>query len=127
MNIAVFPPQELETALATVRALHPDASTARDRFVRAIASMHGVSIDPSALPRLSFAQTAAVITDPVRRKRLVQLALVSSLLAGEFAPAIERAVAQLCDALGLDDSALRAARAMGRAAAPDFSASRSPA
>lgn len=116
MDIAVFPPQELETALATVRALHPDSDAAPDRFVRAVASMHGRSVDPRALPRPSLEQTAAVITDPGRRKRLVQLAIVSGLVGGEIAPAIARAVAQLCEALGIDDAVLRAGQAIGRGA-----------
>jgi hypothetical protein len=112
MEIAVFPPQELPTALGAVRALQPGSSALRDRFVRLIATMHGVAVDLALLPRPSLAETAAVITDPHRRKRLFQLAVVSSLLGGELTRAPEGAIAQLAEALGIDDGAIRAGRAM---------------
>jgi hypothetical protein len=112
MDIAVFPPQELPTALGTVRALQPGSSALRDRFVRVIATMHGVAVDLTVLPSPSLAETAAVITDPHRRKRLVQLAVVSGLLGGELTQAPEGAIAQLAEALGIDDGAIRAGRAM---------------
>jgi hypothetical protein len=111
MDIAVFPPQELPTALGAVRALQPGSSALRDRFLRVLATMHGVAIDLTALPTPSFAETAAVITDPHRRRRLVQLAVVSSLLGGDTS-APEGAVAQLAEALGVDDGAIRAGRAI---------------
>jgi len=111
MDLAVFPPQELPTALGAVRALQPGSSALRDRFLRVLATLHGVAIDLTLLPTPSFAETAAVITDPHRRKRLVQLAVVSSLLGGDTA-APERAIAQLAEALDVDDGAIRAGRAI---------------
>lgn len=112
MDIAVFPPQELPTALGAVRALQPGSNALRDRFLRVIATMHGVALDLAALPTPSLADTAAVITDPHRRKRLVQLAVVAGLLGGELTRAPEGAIAQLAEALGVDDAAIRAGRAM---------------
>jgi hypothetical protein len=122
MDIAVFPPQELFTALGTVRALQPGPSALRDRFIRVLATMHGVAVDPTALPTPSLAETAAVITDPHRRKRLVQLAVVSSLLGGELTPAPEGAIARLAEALGVDDAAIRAGRAMESSSRPAWGA-----
>jgi hypothetical protein len=112
MDIAIFPPQELLTALGTLRALQPASSALHDRFIRVIATMHGVAVDLSALPRPSLAEVGAVITDPQRRKRLVQLAVVGSLLGGELTRAPEGAIAQLAEALGVDDGTIRAGRAM---------------
>jgi hypothetical protein len=112
MDIAVFPPQELPTAMGAVRALQPGSNALRDRFLRVIATMHGVALDLTALPTPSLAETAAVITDPHRRKRLVQLAVVAGLLGGELSQPPEGAIAQLAEALGVDDAAIRAGRAM---------------
>lgn len=122
MDIAIFPPHELPTALGTVRGLQPGSSALRDRFVRAIAAMHGVVVDPTVLPTPSPAQTAAVITDPHRRKRLFQLAVVSGLVGGELTQAPEGAIAQLAEALGIDDGAIRAGRAMASSSRTAWSA-----
>lgn len=112
MDIAIFSPQELPFALGVMRALQPGTNSLRDRFVRVVARLHGVSVDPARLPTPSFAETAAAIPDPTRRKRLVQLAVVGALLGGDLAPALEDSLANLCDALGVDDAAIRAGRAM---------------
>ena len=112
MDIAVFPPQELPTALGTMRALQPESNALRDRFLRVLATMHGVAVDLTDLPTPTLTETAAVITDPHRRKRLVQLAVVSSLLGGELTQAPEGAIARLAEALGVDDGAIRAGRSI---------------
>jgi hypothetical protein len=112
MDIAVFPPAELPIALGTVRALQPGSSALRDRFLRVIATMHGLAVDPAVLPTPSLAETAAIITDPHRRKRLVQLAVVSALLGDELTQTPDDAITELAEALGIDDGAIRAGRAM---------------
>ena len=52
--------------------------------------------------------TAAVITDPQRRKYLLQLAVMNTLLANACSPLAQRAVAELASALGIDDTIVQA-------------------
>lgn len=108
MDMAVFNPDELSTVLGAMRALAPKPNAVQDQFVRILGTMHGVAVDPAALRLPTPAETAAVITDPRRRERLLQLALVNTLLASACTPTPQCAVAELAAALGIDDSALKA-------------------
>lgn len=107
MDIAIFPPNELPIALATVRAVDPEPSPAQDRFIAAVARLHRTSIEPSALPKLTAADSARAILDPHRRKRMLQLAMVMSTIDGDVAKPTAERVADLAYALGVDERGLR--------------------
>lgn len=113
MDLAVFTPYELSTALGALRALAPQPNEVQERFIRIIATMHGVVVDPRMLPAPTPDQTATVITDPQHRKCLLQLAVVSILLANAWTSRAERAVTELAAALNVDDAAIKA-RLSGR-------------
>lgn len=125
MDIAVFTPHEIAIALGTMRALAPQPNAAQESFVRILGTMHGVAVDPVGLPVPTPAQTAAVITDPQRRERLLQLAVVNALLASACSPASSHGVAELAAALGIRDrvldarsSLIDALRPVGQRSAP---------
>jgi hypothetical protein len=107
MDMAVFNPDELSTALGAMRALAPKPNAVQDQFMRILGTMHGVAVDPAALRLPTPAETAAVITDPRHRERLLQLAVVNTLLASACTPTPRRAVAELAAALGIDGNALQ--------------------
>lgn len=107
MDTAVFTPDELSTALGAMCALSPEPNVAQDRFVRTVGTLHGVAVDLSVLPIPTPAQTAAVITDPERRRRLLRLALVNMLLASARPATLERAAVELAEALGTHDAVLQ--------------------
>lgn len=102
MDVRVFAPAELEVALATLRAIPPSSSPARDALLRAIGSLHGRTVDPSSLPPAGPVDAAARILDPHGRKRLVELATVVAMVDGEVTPAAAVAVARLAAALAVE-------------------------
>jgi hypothetical protein len=106
MDVAVFPLRELPVVLGTLRAVSSTSSAAQDRFVELIARIHGVAVD-SAVPELSFEHVASVITDPHRRKRLLQLAIVSTTVDGAVDAHEARVIARLAAALGVEEPATR--------------------
>ena len=65
-----------------------------------MARLHRVAIDPLALPAPSPEETAAAITHPHRRKRLLQLAMVMTTIDGSVGRAPVRRKAALALARG---------------------------
>jgi hypothetical protein len=109
MDIAVFPRQELPTALGALRAFHPAPSEAQQHFIEVIGRLHGVDVD-GELPEPSIEETAAVIADPHRRKRLVQLAMVTTMIDGEIDSREAASVERFARALQVDERATRTMR-----------------
>jgi hypothetical protein len=112
MDIAIFAPDELPIALGAVRAVDPDPSPPQDRFLGAVARLHRSVIDPGALPAPRPEETAALIADPRRRKRLLQLAIVMTTIDGSVAPATAANVVRLAGALGVDERGVGTLRKM---------------
>lgn len=110
MDLVVFNAQEI---VAVLRALRGVASAnecftdAEAAFVETVGRLHGVTVDAHALPPISVEEVAAVVVDPHRRKRAVQLAIVTSLIEGEPDPRGERAVAAMAAGLGIEEQGLR--------------------
>src|SRR5262249_29292354 len=113
MDIAIFPPNELPIALATVRSVDPEPSPAQDRFISAVARLHRTSIDPSALPKVSAAETARAIIDPHRRKRVLQLAMGRSPVGGAGPKPAGGPVAPRARARGVDEGGLKTLQQIG--------------
>lgn len=105
MDIVVFPPPELPAALAVLRSLDVRPSPRAAQFIDMLARLHGS--DPASL---SASQTngpvAAIIRDPQRRKRLVQLAAIRVMVDGKVSHEHASAVAALARALQVKDRAV---------------------
>ena len=107
MDIKIFPPNELVLVLRAMR----DVAIATDQFtdgeralLEGIARIHEMEIDVDALLPIPFEDVAAVVTDPHRRKRAVQLAIVMALVEGKPSVETDKAVAELAKALDIDES-----------------------
>lgn len=107
MDIQIFPKSELFAVLRAMR----DVATANDQFtdgeralLEGIARIHDVEIDVDMLLPIPFEDVAAVVKDPHRRKRAVQLAIVMALVEGKPSEETDRTVAELAKALEIDDS-----------------------
>jgi hypothetical protein len=114
MDIAIFQPGEVAVALGAVRAVESKPTPEQDRFLEAVARLHRVAIDPRALPAPSPAEAAAVITDPHRRKRLLQLAVVMTTIDGTVSSEPVARVAALAGALGVDERGVRTIQKIAR-------------
>jgi tellurite resistance protein len=109
MDLKIFQTHELETVLRALRgvAVINGAFTPAERdFVQAIAHIHEASIDVDALQPISLDEVASVLSDPHRRKRAVQLAIVMALVEGEVDAETQRAVQALASALAIEESGL---------------------
>jgi hypothetical protein len=110
MDLRVFAPADLPTALGAVRAIDPYPTQDQDRFLRAIARLHGESLDPRTLPQPTPAATARMITDPRVRQRIMQLAVVMAGIDGQVLPVPTANVSILARALGFGEKDTRALR-----------------
>jgi hypothetical protein len=109
MDLKVFNPQELTAVLRALRnvALANDRFTDAERaLVEGVARIHEIEIEADALPPITFEEVARAVTDPHRRKRAVQLAIVTALVEGTPSHATETAVRDMAAALGLDEEGL---------------------
>jgi hypothetical protein len=107
MDIKIFAAQELTAVLRMLRRV----AAANDRFTEAeralvegVARIHGVEVDADALEPISFDEVARAVVDPHRRKRAVQLAIVTALVEGAPVEATEAVVRELAGTLGLDEA-----------------------
>lgn len=105
MDTAVFTPQEISTALGAMWATTSQPNEVQARLVRIVGMLHGLAVDPAGLPVPTPAQTAAIITDPQRRERLLQLVAAIAWLGSPRSPAAEQAVEALAAALGISAAA----------------------
>ena len=110
MDLVVFSKEELVVVLRALRAV----ASADGRFTPAeaelcdaLARLHGVVADVQALDPISLEHVAAVVVDPHKRKRTVQLAIVMALVEGKPDASREQAVAALGKALDVPDTGLR--------------------
>jgi hypothetical protein len=120
MDIKIFTPPELVAVLRALRnvALVDDRFTDAERaLIEGVARLHQASVDADALEPIEFEDVAAVVVDPHRRKRAVQLAIVTSLVEGTPSPESGAAVRDFAAALGIGDGGLEVLSALvyGRA------------
>lgn len=109
MELKTFAPEELQVVLGALRYI----ASANGRFTEAeralvegVARVHQLEIAADALAPVSFEEVARVVTDPHRRKRVVQLAIVMALVEGPPSDETEISVRQLATALGMDEAGL---------------------
>ena len=110
MDIAIFPAHELNLVLGALRdvALSNDHfSEAEAQMLEGLAQLHGHELRAAQLPPVTLERLASVVTDPHRRKRAVQLAIIVSLVEGQPDERSSQAVARLARALEVDDEGLR--------------------
>jgi len=107
VDVIVFDSRELSVALGALRALVPRLSVRQARYIEVVARLHGVALNAKQVAPLANERVAAVIADPHKRGRLVQLAVVMTLVDGELVPEPAAAVAELAAALAVDEQAVR--------------------
>jgi hypothetical protein len=110
MDIAIFEAEELPLVLGALR----DVALANDRFtpeeaalVEGLAALHSQRIRADELRHVSFEKLASVVTEPHRRKRVVQLAIIMSLVEGQPGEVSSRAVQALARALDVPDQGVQ--------------------
>jgi len=110
MDIAIFQPRELPVVLGALRGV----ASANDVFTReeaqlveSLAQLHGETLDADDLPLVSFEQLARAVSEPHRRKRIVQMAIIMSLVEGTPSEAGSESVRALARALEVDDDGVR--------------------
>lgn len=107
MDVIVFDSRELPVAVGALRALVPQPSARQGRYIEVVARLHGVALNASHVAPLANERVAAVITDRHKRGRLVQLAVIMSLVDGEVSPGVAAAVTELAAALAVEEEAVR--------------------
>jgi hypothetical protein len=110
MDIAIFDARELPFVLGALRrvALSNEVFSLQEaRFVETLAQLHGQHLNADELPQVSFADVARVVTDPHRRKRVVQLAIIMSLVEGHPCEQSSRSVLELGGLLDVTDEGMR--------------------
>ena len=110
MDINVFQPHELPLVLGALHGValaNGQFTEAEAAMLEGLAALHGERLQAGALPRVSPEQLACVLTDPHRKKRAVQLAIITSLVEGQPSEASSQAVANLARALDVNDAGLR--------------------
>jgi hypothetical protein len=109
MDIAIFEDRELPAVLGALRgvALANDLFTPEEAaLLEGLAALHGHGLVADELAHVGAAELARVVTDPHRRKRVVQLAIIMSLVEGQPGERASHAVSELAQALEVSDEGL---------------------
>jgi hypothetical protein len=115
MDLKIFPKNELIFVLGALRTLalvNGTFTEAERALVEGVARIHGFTVDADELVPVSFERVAQIVTDPHRRKRAVQLALVAALVEGTPSEETNDAVADFARALEIDEAGLVVLREM---------------
>jgi hypothetical protein len=110
MDLVVLSKEEVPSALRALRGVVASNGTvtpAERRFIEVIAELHGTTADVDSLASITPGQVAEVITEPHRRKRVVQLASIAAMVEGDVTPSEARAVRALAGALKVEERALK--------------------
>src|SRR4051812_2405111 len=110
MDLVVFSEREILVVLRALRGVASASGALTQHeadLIEAVARLHGVTVDAHALTPIPPSEVASVVTDAHRRKRVVQLALVTALVEGTPGAETERAVAELARELGVDDTGVQ--------------------
>ncbi|HTV23167.1 MAG TPA: hypothetical protein VMG12_30975 [Polyangiaceae bacterium] len=110
MDIVVFRPHELPVALGALRCTEPAPSPRQDHYLERLAELHDETLAASALPAPSASETAAVISAPHARERLVQLGVVMSMVDGSISAESIARLGELDRVLGVREPAIATLR-----------------
>jgi hypothetical protein len=110
MDVVVLAREEVPYALRALRdvvASNGTITPAERRFIEAIGELHGARVDVDSLAPIRPGEVAEILTEPHRRKRLVQLALIAAMVEGEVTASEAAAVRALAKALEVDERGLK--------------------
>jgi len=113
MDLVVFSAREILVVLRALRAVASASGAFTQHeadLIEAVGRLHAVTVNARELTPITPAEVASVVTDAHRRKRLVQLAIVTTLVEGAPEPQGEGAVAALARALQVDDAGVEMLR-----------------
>jgi len=114
MDIVTFESNELHAALCALRGLVEQPTREDRRFLSAIAALHGTRVDIDTLRAMPLQTVAEKIPNKHRRKRLLQLAIIFTLIPGTVKPSRLAAVDALAQSLGVTEPALRTLHYLAR-------------
>jgi hypothetical protein len=109
MDLRIFPPRELYAVLGALRNValtNQTFTVAEHALIEGVARIHDAELRADDLYPLPFAEVARIVTDPHRRKRAVQLAVVMALVEGQPSVATQAAVQDFATALEFDAAEL---------------------
>lgn len=109
MDLRVFTPNELTAVLRALRnvAVANDRFTSAERaLIEGVARIHDQDLRAESLEPITFEEVARIVSDPHKRKRAVQLAIVTALIEGTPTYSTESAVSELAQQLGIDEAGL---------------------
>ncbi|MUG96958.1 hypothetical protein F7734_33320 [Scytonema sp. UIC 10036] len=110
MDIAVFSSQELPLVLGALMsvAAQPEALTPQEyQFLQVIDQMHESFVAVDDLCPIAARQIGEIITDPHRRTRLLQMAMVMAMVDGNIKPHQQKVLRSLAEALCVNEQGLR--------------------
>jgi ubiquinone biosynthesis protein Coq4 len=86
MDLVVLSANETPYALRALRdvvASNGTITAAERRFIEVIGELHGTTVDVDTMASIAPGEVAEVITEPHRRKRVVQLASIAAMVEGD--------------------------------------------
>jgi ubiquinone biosynthesis protein Coq4 len=110
MDIAVFSPEELPLVLETlitVAAKPKTLTPLEQQFLQVVNQLHQGDIAINNLSPIAPANIAVMITEPQRRQRLLEMAMVMAIVDGEIAPSQQKIMRSLAEILGFNEPMLR--------------------
>ena len=110
MDIAIFSPQELPLVLRLLAsvAVNPESLTTRERqFLQVVNTLHQGSDEGIAYSPIDTSQVAHVIIDPHHRKRLLQLAIVMTMVERDITARQQQTLQSLASGLSVNERGLR--------------------
>jgi hypothetical protein len=109
MDLRIFDDRELHLvarALRGIAAADGAITVSEAAVIEGVARIHGAELDVAQLEPLAPADLARTLTDPHRRKRALQLAIVTAIVEGAPSEARLRAVRALGEALDTPEEGL---------------------
>jgi tellurite resistance protein len=110
MDLIVLSEKETPCVLRALRdvvASNGRITPAERRFIEVVAELHGTRVDVDSLPSIAPGEVAEIVTDPHRRRRVVQLAAIAAMVEGDVTAAEAAAVKRLAAALGVEEASLK--------------------
>jgi tellurite resistance protein len=110
VDLVVLKEQEIPFALRALKnvvASNGTVTPGERRFIEVVAELHGTTVDVAALSSITPGEVAEAISEPHRRRRVVQLASIAAMVEGDVTSAEAAAVKDLAAALGVEEAAIK--------------------